>query len=546
MILRPEIEVTRKHFSWPQRRSLIVRPKVEVAVIARGGGKTTKIIAPRMAHNAYAMPRSLGGMMTPSYKKLFTELIGGIYDGLDDLGYIEGEHYLIGKKGPDKWGVPHKRLRDWTHAMHWNCGSARAFISQDRPGMGQGLSMDDMIVDEAALIDGFRFENKIRQAIRGNLKHFGGKAEHHSLLIVTDKGDTKKSRWYEKYKAHMDPEVIELIFKAYYEQQQLILALRENNLAESTRTRYLQEINTLEADLNYLRGIATYYHEGNVLDSIEVYGWDKLLEDEKNMDPVMFRRSLLNEDVSTVEGAWYSHLDDSVHCYIPSITAWTTERGYDRDRLTARDCRHDAEILPDLPLEIACDYGGHFNCMAVGQLFQDLLRIDNGLHANHPSTTGDMVRQFVKYYASHPTKLVYYYYDDTAKDTHGTTPYTYFDVVLKVLTDAGWTVRPIYIGPTPDPPVRYEMFVAHLRQVPPPVMWNPDNCHDMMQSMRNVRIEQGPKGRIRKNKSGEKKGRIEDQVHEPHYSDAVDTLVYGALHVGRTPDRIGAASIHVR
>lgn len=546
MLLHPDIELVRKHFTWPQRRSLIIRPKTEVAIIGRGGGKTVKIITPRMVHNAFAMPRSLGGFMTPTFKKLFTELFPGIFEGLDELGLVEGRHYMVGKRGPRKWELPYHRMRDWTHAMHWCSGSARAFISQD-PGMkgsGQGLSMDDMIVEEAALIDGFRFENKIRQAIRGNLNHFGGMSEHHSLLIVTDRGDTKKARWYEKYKADMDPEVIEMIFKAYYELQQLVLKVRKGGLSEATHTRYLQEIKLLEEDLNYLRSIATYYHEASVLDSIEVYGWDKLLRDEKTMDPTMFRRSLLNEAVDVVEGAWYSHLDESIHCYSPATTSWTTARGYDRDRMSSKDCRHDAEILPDLPLEIAMDYGGHFNCMVVGQKFQDVLRIDNGLHGAHPMTTGDVVTLFTKYYAAHPTKLVHYYVDDTAKDTHGTTIHRYYDVVMNVLTQAGWDVRPIHIGQTPEPKLRYEMFVSLLRQPEPSVMWNPDNCADMLISMRNVRIQEGPKG-IRKNKN-EEKGPIEDQVHAPHYSDAVDTLVWGCLNDGFEPPAIGAASVFIR
>lgn len=530
------------HYNWPQRRSHIVRAKYEVAVLARGVGKTEGIIAPRMAHNAYALPRSMGGMVTPSFKKLFTELVPSIYTGLDKLGYEENVHYTIGKRGPSRWAIPYKRVKDWSHAMHWNCGSGLAFISQDRPSMGNGISVDYYILDEGKLIDGKRFEDNSRQAMRGNRQYFTGRSEFQSLLIVSDRPTTKQQKWFVKYRDMMDQELVKLIMQTAYRKLQLEEAIDRGDLSLSTIDVYRAEINALERDLNEMRLECTYWHEASALDNIDVIGWDNFLHMERTMDPRLFRSSILNEEVDFVEGGWYASWTEDKHIYLPAVTSFTTDRGFDRDRLSSTDSRHDAEIIPTQPLHIAMDYGGRFNCMAIGQRYEDMLRIDNGLHAAWPGTTKSVVDQFVRYYAAHKRKEVYYYYDHTALDRHGTTPFTYYDTVMLALVEAGWVVVPIDIGHTASPPRRHELFTSLLNQELPPVQWNPDNCRDMITSMRLVQIKDGPKG-IAKDKSMERKGSIEDQVHAPHYSDAVDTLVWGVLHHTATMGALPTPSI---
>jgi hypothetical protein len=332
-----------------------------------------------------------------------------------------------------------------------------------------------------------------------------------------------------KYKELMDPELIELIFQGAYQRLKLIQAIQSGTLAERTVTDYQYQIRALEVDLDEMRCHATYYHEASALDNIDVIGWENFLNMEATMNPRIFKTSILNEEDDFVEGAWYADLDEEKHTYTPTHTSWTIERGYDRDRMNARDCRHDAEILPSLPIDIAMDYGGKFNCLAVGQLFNDLFRIDNGFHATWPQTTADVVKQFTQYYAQHRNKTVHYYYDHTALDRHGASSFSYYDTVYNTLYEAGWNVVPVDIGQTAAPKLRYEMFSSLLRQAQPPVMWNPDNCKDMLASMKLVQIKDGRNG-IEKNKKLEKSESLEDQVHAPHYSDAVDTLVWGRLN----------------
>jgi hypothetical protein len=518
----------KKHFSWPQRRSMAVMAKVEVAEMNRGSGKTQMIIAPRVMHNAFTMHRSTGGLISPSYKKFFTELIPGLYGGWDTLGYVEGQHYVVGKQGPKTWEKPHNRIRDWGHSFHFASGSAMSVVSQDREYMGVGMSFDWLIGDEARVLNGKAFLNRTRQALRGNLKHFRQFSEHHSILLVTDKGMTKSSRWYHIYKKDHDPERIKLILLCEHERQKLVFALQNKELTESTRIQYQKEIRAWEQELNELRRNATFFHGATALDNIEVIGWDNFMEMYRTMDPRLFALSMMNEDVDFVEGGWYGGLDDARHFYTPAVTSYTTAKGFDRERLSSRDSRHDAEIHPQLPIDIALDYGGRINCMAVGQMQADMLRIDNGFHTLNPLVLEDLLMDFINYYKTHKNKQVNYFWDHTAKVPTASSRFTYYEIVCNILRKHGWQVNDIYIGHTPDPKERYEMTANLLRQDPVTILFNPDNCADMITSMRLTRIKDGYKG-FRKNKDAEGKVPIDEEVHNPHYGDAVDTLIWGRL-----------------
>jgi|APTNR8051073442_1049403.scaffolds.fasta_scaffold00075_11 hypothetical protein len=540
MIYSPAQEWRRKHFNRPQRRSMIVRAKYEVAVLARGVGKTEGIMAPRWAHNAFAMRRSTGALITPTFKKLFTEVIPSIYSGLEELGYIEGRHFTIGKPGPDHWPKPYKKPRDWSHAMHWCVGSARAFVSQDREGMGNGLSVDDITVEEAKLVNGQRFNDSTRQILRGGLQHFADRPEHQSLLFVSDRPTTPEQKWFLSYAKGHDPELINLILQGAYKQQQWIEAIRGGQISQRTVEDYTRKIQEMERDLDQLRGVATYYHEASALDNIEIIGWDNFLDMEKRMPPRLFATSIMNEELDDVQGTFYPDYLEDRNTYLPAPTSWTTDRGVDRDRLTARDCRHDAEIISSLPIDIGMDYGGRINCLVVGQMWRDELRVDNDFHVITPGRTRDVVTAFCKYYRTHTNKLVYYHYDKTALDPHGASSHTYFQVVQGTLMENGWQVVPVYIGQTPSPKRRYEMIGSALRQGI--VKLNPYNCRDLIQSMKLTEIREGKNG-MEKNKSREGKVPPEEEVLNPHMGDAFDTLLWGRLVHLQTQGQVPLTSL---
>ncbi len=514
------------HFNWPQRRGALIRARIECFVGSRGIGKTFGFDAERLSWNAFRMPRSLGGLVVPTFKKFFTQFIPSLYTGLQIFGYEEGRDYFIKKEGPANWKRPYNRIIDWGYALHWRNGSALAFIGQDRVGSGNGLSLDYLVGTEAKLLNAPRLQEDTLPAIRGNKQHFGAFSEHGSQCYTTDRPTSRKGQWIYKYRDQTDPELLKRMWEVHLRKLQLETDIRSGRLAEATVADYMSTIRKCDSTLNELRKYAVYYHEGNILDNIDMVGLDAIMSMDAGMDDAKFRSSVLNEEVFRVDGPFYGEFDEDEHCYMSGITPFTEAFGYTTEARQL-DCRDDAEIMPDLPLEIAMDYGGKFNCMVVGQQFADLLRIDHGFHAIQPQLTVDCVDMFIQHFRFHKNKRVFYYYDSTALQSHGATQFTYHPLVCNRLRAAGWEVIDVLIGVPPAPRLRHVMWMQLLREKPYRVMINRDNCEDLIKAIQLTAQREGRTG-VEKDKNDER-GPAADQVHAPHYTDALDTLVWGKL-----------------
>lgn len=528
------------HYNWPQRRGALVRARKECLVASRGFGKTTGVFAERVSHNVFALRRSLGGMVMPSYKKFLTQFIPAFKEGLQMLGYEKNRDYTIGKEGPAGWAQPYKAPEDWSHAMHWRNGSGIVFISQDGLGAGNGHNLDWIAADEAKLLNGERFENETVPAMRGNRQHFEGCSEHGSILICSDRPVTAKEKWFYTYRKKMSTEMhtaVRLVLQIQMENQVMREAIAGGRLTAASMATYRSEITTNDRLLNEIRKDLVYYHEATVLDNIDVYGLAQLQSIEKSMSQLAFDTAMLNLEVDAVEGGFYPDLDLDVHGYDPAVSSWTTARGYDDARLSSRSSLHDVEIATNLPLEIAMDYGGRFNCMVIGQMYADTLRIDNGLYAVS-SQPEDVANDFVDYYKPHGNKKVYYHYDHTANQ------YGDKDKVIAILRKGGWDVVQMPIGVTPAPKLRMDMWSAILRmRDKKPVTFNRVGAADITSSMSMCQLREGKSG-LEKNK-GPEAGALADQVHAPHFSDACDTLVWGRVRRTSKQTSLPAASVFV-
>lgn len=539
-------QVKKVHYNWPQRRGAIVRAQYELLVAFRGFGKTSTVFSERISHNAFAMNRSLGALVTPSYKKFLTQFVSNFIKGLRTLGYEDEKDYFIGDRGPRTWALPHSSPKEWDHAIHWRCGSGTVLISQDGKGAGNGFDLDYICADEGKLLNGEKFEADTLPALRGNELHFRGMSEHYSVFVCTDRPMTKEEKWVYRYRALYTPEMerrAQMILALQYDSQIKEEEISTNTLNERKLAKYNSIIAENENLCNSLRKGLVYYHEGSVIDNIEVYGLERLRNSTKGMSHARWRASILNEEVDQVEGGFYPDFVRDIHTYAPAVTSYTTARGHNTERYTSTTCLHDAEIMPDQPLEIAFDYGGKMNCVAVGQVFKDMLRIDNALHVLHPHLTVDIAKLFCSYYADHRRKQVRFYFDHTAKMTTGQGP-NYRQIIVEELRRNGWNVIECDIGRQPSPEDRYKWWstMLRLRGRDIRIMWNGDNCSDMITAIGYTQLRDGPKG-LEKNKNIEKNGSIEEQVHAPHFSDAMDTLAWGVFKATRDYKRLGTPGV---
>ena len=110
-------EIVEKYLNRAQQEALAVAANTEVDICGRRFGKSFGIVSLRIKRNVEFMPGSTGGFIASSFKQAHTRTLPAALSGLAEFGWIEGVHYVIGKRPPAKLGygkpiVPVHNLED--------------------------------------------------------------------------------------------------------------------------------------------------------------------------------------------------------------------------------------------------------------------------------------------------------------------------------------------------------------------------------------------------------------------------------------------------
>ena len=142
------------------------------------------------------------------------------------------------------------------------------------------------------------------------------------------------------------------------------------------------------------------------------------------------------------------------------------------------------------------------------------------------------MQKFCDYYRPHQTEAVYYWYDHTAVgDMHET---RMCDDVVEVLRKNGWVVIEMYIGQQPGHEERYRMWgdlLTDSGKYEQEFRINRENCDKLILSINQTEAEQRKDG-FGKNKKSEKDPKFPAE-ESTHYTDAIDTWVFGVLESGK-------------
>lgn len=517
------------HFNVPQIKAILVDAFETYGVMSRGTGKSSGILSPWLLKQALSMPRSMGGIVGATFQQILVRTLPPMISNWERMGYHRDIHFVIGREPSESW----KKMWNWQgplvkpldskYAIYWFNGSVQVLISQDRIGSSNGLSLAYIGGDEAKLLKKDRLDDEIMPTLRGNRSHFGHYHGYRGKMFLTDMPSNKSGKWILEKASEMDVKRIELI---------TIVQLRINQLefdkqkaAKSYQDKIQQKINKLQAELTKLRQGSIYYAEANAYDNIDVLGEDYIKDMKRNLSDLNFRMSILNERIDKVDNGFYSLLDEELHG-----SDWFNYEFLDRyinEYEAPNDCRQDA-YNHSAPLEVAFDYGAHINNIVVGQEIGREFRILNAMHVLAPQLVNDVVDKFCEYYKHHKNKTVIYWYDHTAVGKHGMTSYTYSAMVMEQFVKNGWRVVEEYIGLAPSHDRKYDFWHMLLKEEDsrlPAFRYSRTHCGYLELSMNNAGVKQGRNG-FEKDKSAERDPKAR-QEEAPHYSDAVDTLLWG-------------------
>ncbi|GAB2780403.1 hypothetical protein GCM10027275_24930 [Rhabdobacter roseus] len=527
--LPADVQVTHMHYNKPQLRSMMVGANVEYAVWGRGTGKSEGLISPRTKRNVEVMPQGHGCFVGATYLQLLERTLPPVVKGWEAMGWKRDRDFWIRKTPPKSLNVPQPIVGPLTpeHCIFFRNGAVASLVSQDRPGSANGKTVHWIAGDEAKFLDKKALDNELLMTNRGDDQYFGGIPEFHSMLFCTDMPTWKSAMWILEMEDKMKPERVELLKGIQVE----IFKLWQKYLVYEGRKKaaIFNQIRQYQKYWDEIRANTTYFSEASTWENVEGFGRKNILAMKERLPKFIYRTAILNMRPGAGEEDFYPHLNDR-HLY----------DAYDYGHLdklefgtTADDCRKDADLDPGLPLHTALDYGAHINNVATGQL-KGFQRFDviSGMDVLQPQRLKDLAKRWCDYYEPHrrTNNIVYYYYDHTALQGNAISEFNYADEWIALVSKRGWKVKKIYLGRTPAPKSRYEMWGdllqgkhAKIRAV----RFNRNNCNYLLESMRGAKVKAGTKnGEYEKNKADERNPEL-DQRTTTHYSDAADTLLWG-------------------
>jgi len=526
------------YFNRPQRLTQLIGANTTVIVAGRRTGKTDSIAAPFLLRNMQRMAGSTGGIVVPTFKHGLTNTLPGLLAAWKRWGFINGIHYVVGRKPPKSFAKPITEPHDYEHVISFYNGSIAIIISQDRPGSSNSLTLSWLLVDEAKFIDYDKLKDETLPANGGIKSHFGHHSFNHSIMILSDMPQTKRGSWFLHYREKMDADLIAAIEATVYEIWRIKSRIRALNTSNSPVPDYLKNhLRRLDRSLNQMRSVAVYYKEYSSIENLQLLGENYIKQMKRNLTPLTFQTSILCQRIGIAKDGFYSSMKER-HKYNASDfaaldTVWQQFAAAPDSldsRPSALDCTMDADVNPLAQLCIGMDYNANINWLVVGQPSGKRLNIVKSFYVKFERKLPELVADFCAYYATHQNKTVVFYYDSTALGgNYAVNDQDFRWVIIHEFERHGWRVEDVYLGNPMRHDEKYLLinqgFAGKQRLMP---FFNRQNNDDLILAIQAAGVSRGRLG-FRKDKAGEKLAETEEDrlEHRTDGTDAFDTLYIG-------------------
>ena len=524
-------KATLTYFNRPQLQAQLVAARTTVIVAGRRTGKTDSIAAPYTLKMMQRMKGSTGGIVVPTFKHGLTNTLPGLFAAWQRWGYKKGVHYVVGRRPPKSFDKPITEPHDWEQVISFYNGSVAVILSQDRPGAANSLTLSWLLVDEAKFIDPVKLNRETIPANGGIKSHFSRHSFNHAMMILSDMPQSKKGSWFLEYEKKMDPNIIKAIEAGVYEIwriKQRILEMRKSGVEPPAYLR--NHLRRLDANINRLRSVATYYREYSSVENVELLGEQYLRDMKRDLTPLTFQTSIMCRKIGIARDGFYSSMKEE-HKYNDSDFDYLDSLGYNYEP-GAIDCRADHDLNRYAPICIGMDYNANINWIVAGQPdeMNHRLNVLKSFYVKYERKLPALIADFCLYYARHEEKTVVFYYDTTALGSN----YAVNDIdfrytIIQEFERHGWRVIPVPLGNPMHHDEKYNLInrgFSGLNRLTP--YFNRQNNDDLILAIQAAGIERGRLG-FRKNKAGEKLAESQDDLleHRTDGTDAFDTLYIG-------------------
>jgi hypothetical protein len=531
-----------KFFNKAQRDAMAISAHDSFFVCSRGTGKSEGIDARFILQMVWAMPRSCGAFISPTYTKALQNTLPAICHALSRWGYIKDVHYFVGRKAPlnRNFRLPFITPMSWDHVIHFFNGTIMHILSFDGSMSANSMSLDWIIGPEAKYLDYNKIKSEVNPANRGNRQYFDECPWHHAVLYSTDMPTSKMGYWILDKDKEMQSDHIVMIRDTYRELMMYKDMPEKTEYVERKIKELSQELawyrkwqprkNAKEGDTPF--EYTVHYAEYDIFDNYEIVGEEFISQMKRDLPPLIFRTAILNERLRKIANGFYSALDDNAHFYIARDNGAFSEIGYDFKKAAKVGCAKDGDFDFNKPLHIAFDANSAINSLVVGQVDKSLntLKVINSFFVKTPDKLPELVEKFCDYYGAWMKREVVFYYDHTFVWTNAISDESYADIIIKELEKHKFNVTTVYIGQAYKHDLKHMYIDKALKGNPEYLFpqFNLMNNEYLKIAMEQTGVRQGRNG-FEKDKSPE---RTEDSPDNPdelktHITDAFDTLFIG-------------------
>jgi len=498
------METSPKYLNRAQQEALAISAHTEIDICGRRFGKSFGIVSLRIKRNVEFMPGSTGCFVASSYKQAHLRTLPAALSGLSEFGWIEGIHYVVGKRPPQKLGYakPIIPLQTFDDVVSFYNGAQMVIVSQDVRMSSNSMTFDWVIGDEAKGLSFDKLKDETFPANGGTKRYFSDCPWHHSILFVSDMPVLKSGRWLLNYREKATPEVIDMIKGLLYQRWQVVHTWKNSQEKRA-------ELSRLDSLLSQLRRIAVLYREWSSFENVDVIGLEYIRQMKRDLPPLVFQTSILSKRIERLKDGFYPNFRDNIHTYIANNNQPLEEAGYHPDAGTDYGCLLDADLDLKSPIAIAFDYNANINWLVAGQRSGSTLKVLKSFYVKYQRKLRELVDDFCNYYRAHLTKEVVFYYDATALGSnYAVSDDDFKSVIIEQFNLHGWTVESVFIGKPLRHDQKYNIINDGFRGAKHLLpMFNKENNEALLVAISLAEVDITPMG-FHKNKGGEKLAEI--------------------------------------
>ncbi len=507
----PEARIVTLEMTEPQMLAQVVQANYTLLLWGRGTGKSTRGGAPYVRRVADAMPGHLGCWLGLNYTHLETNVMPKLLLGLHELGWKEGKDYVFGRP-PKSWPSCLYPIKNWDRTLTYRNGSSFQQISISEKGSANAFDFQSLLCDEGKFFRQKQVEGEVLPTLRGFDELFGHLPEYLSQFWMTDKyADYITIKWLLDKRKRVDQKKINTVIQLQITRDQLQVAAETATRAE--QRKIAGAIKQIDTRLMLLRKDLVYVSEASAESNRKNLG-EKWWQEQRNKGKYEFSVATRNLDPTRSTNGFYPGLDEQ-HKYFEPFQGY----GYDRSQ----------------PFIIAMDYQASIAPMDVCQLCPlpgataTTLNFIKEFYSKHPEGLEETVEKFCNYYASHPSRLVYYVYDNTAIGRRASAKKVK-DIVVDALVAKGWAVNEVYTGQPLEHNDRYQKIKKRMEEKEEtkdyyPFRFNRQQCPKTIISLQGAGTKTVA-GITKKDKEYENVVKYPDidQSETTHFSEVVDQV----------------------